>query len=129
MSSRIRNLGTCEQGSVGLFAASTANYNKHNWKAPCRAWAEDELIVLIFMQRPLNINRIRFNFQIEEKIYPPVDKGDSELRHGQNDEPVEDGQARDDGDNDEPEPDEDVDLLVDDVKGENAETIFLLDRT
>ena len=37
-------------------------------------------------------------------------------------------QRRDGGDEGEPEPEEDVDLLVDDVEGEDAEAVFLLDR-
>jgi hypothetical protein len=35
--------------------------------------------------------------------------------------------ACDDGQNDEPEPEEDIDLLVDDVEREDAETVELLD--
>jgi hypothetical protein len=36
--------------------------------------------------------------------------------------------AGDDGDNNEPEPEEDVDLLVDDVEGEDAQRVKLLHR-
>jgi hypothetical protein len=34
-----------------------------------------------------------------------------------------------DGESDEPEPEEDVDLLVDDVHGEDAETVLVLNRS
>lgn len=37
--------------------------------------------------------------------------------------------ACDDADGDEPEPEEDVDLLVNDVQGENAEAVKFLDRS
>ena len=61
--------------------------------------------------------------------YPPGNQGNPELGHAEDNEPVEEGQAGDDGDDDQPEPDEDVDLLVDDVEGQDAEAVFLLDGT
>ncbi len=42
--------------------------------------------------------------------------------------PPSDLDAGDDGDDDEPEPEEDVDLLVDDVEGEDAQRVKLLHR-
>ena len=48
--------------------------------------------------------------------------GDQEHHH-----PVEDGQGREQGQGHEPEPEEDVDLLVDDVQRQDAETIVFGD--
>lgn len=42
---------------------------------------------------------------------------------------VDQADARDDGHDDEPEPQEDVDLLVEDVKGQHAEAVVSLDST
>ena len=55
----------------------------------------------------------------------------SHLNHGSSDagskedsDAVDEEDAGDGGDDDEPEPEEDVDLLVDDVEGQNAETVM-----
>ena len=61
--------------------------------------------------------------------YPPGDEWDPELWHAEDDEPVDERESGDDGDDDQPEPDEDVDLLVDDVEGQDAEAVFLLHST
>ena len=77
----------------------------------------------------LNTSNLNNNITVIKIIYPPGDENDPELGHGEDDEPVDEGQSWYDGDDDQPEPDEDVDLLVDDVQGKNAEAVFLLHGT
>lgn len=43
------------------------------------------------------------------RTYPPGNQGNPKLGHAEDNEPVEEGQAGDDGDDDQPEPDENVD--------------------
>ena len=51
------------------------------------------------------------------------DDGDPHAGNQEDDDPVQDSQGGDHGHRDEPEPEEDVDLLVDDVEGEDAEAV------
>ena len=55
------------------------------------------------------------------------DEGDADLGPCEDGDPVDEEDAGDGGDDDEPEPEEDEDLLVDDVDGEDAEAVLLLD--
>ena len=60
-------------------------------------------------------------------LYLDGDEGDADLGPGEDGDPVDEEHAGDGGDDDEPEPEEDEDLLVDDVDGEDAEAVVLLD--
>ena len=51
------------------------------------------------------------------------DGADAEGEAGEGGDPVEDGRGGDNGEDHEPEPEEDEDLLVDDVEGEDAEAV------
>ena len=57
---------------------------------------------------------------------PDVQEVCAHLRADDNDDPVDDDEEAKDGERDEPEPEEDVDLLVDDVEGQDAEGVVLL---
>ena len=62
-------------------------------------------------------------------VSPEPDPEDvsSDVGAEDDDEPVEDHEEGEEAEHQEPEPDEDVDLLVDDVEGEDAQHVVVLD--
>ena len=58
---------------------------------------------------------------------PDPEDVSSDVGAEDDDEPVEDHEEGEEAEHQEPEPDEDVDLLVDDVEGEDAQHVVVLD--